>query len=127
MDTDDGTHVTGACFQPPDAENRTSGGVEGSRGAIPATPSDQKTPVLQRFELILAEHVKVAASASEREVCPLAGARGYTLSKTAITQDPASERLDDLVRQTVFNCLPGGQVKIAIGVPGNLFDRLTGS
>ena len=27
-------------IQPPDAENRTSGGVEGSRGAIPVTPSD---------------------------------------------------------------------------------------
>jgi hypothetical protein len=40
VDTDDGTPVTIACFQPPDAENRTSGGVEGSRGAIPATPSD---------------------------------------------------------------------------------------
>ena len=26
--------------QPPDAENRTSGGVEGSRGAIPVSPSD---------------------------------------------------------------------------------------
>ena len=41
MVTVDGTNVTVACFQPPDAENRTSGGVEGSRGAIPATPSDQ--------------------------------------------------------------------------------------
>ena len=30
-------------IQPPDAENRMSGGVEGSRGAIPATPSDQST------------------------------------------------------------------------------------
>jgi hypothetical protein len=46
MDTDDGTHVTGACFQPPDAENRTSGGVEGSRGAIPATPSDHASAFL---------------------------------------------------------------------------------
>ena len=27
--------------QPPDAENRTSGGVEGLRGAIPVAPSDQ--------------------------------------------------------------------------------------
>ena len=27
--------------QPPDAENRMSGGVEGLRGAIPAAPSDQ--------------------------------------------------------------------------------------
>ena len=27
--------------QPPDAENRMSGGVEGSRGAIPVTPSDR--------------------------------------------------------------------------------------
>jgi hypothetical protein len=27
--------------QPPDAENRTSGGVEGSRGAIPVGPSDR--------------------------------------------------------------------------------------
>jgi len=26
--------------QPPDAENRTSGGVEGSRGAIPVSPFD---------------------------------------------------------------------------------------
>ena len=29
-------------LQPPDAENRMSGGVEGSRGAIPVSPSDQK-------------------------------------------------------------------------------------
>ena len=28
--------------QPPDAENRMSGGVEGSRGEIPASPSDQR-------------------------------------------------------------------------------------
>ena len=35
MDTDDGTPVTVACFQPPDAENRTSGGVEGSRAHSP--------------------------------------------------------------------------------------------
>ena len=28
-------------IRPPDAESRTSGGVEASRGAIPATPSDQ--------------------------------------------------------------------------------------
>ena len=27
--------------QPPDAENRMSGGGEGARGAIPAPPSDQ--------------------------------------------------------------------------------------
>ncbi|MDO8544633.1 MAG: hypothetical protein Q7S40_29680, partial [Opitutaceae bacterium] len=40
MDTNDGMQVTVACLQPPDAENRTSGGVEGSRGAILATPSD---------------------------------------------------------------------------------------
>ena len=26
--------------QPPDAENRTSGGVEGLRGEIPVSPSD---------------------------------------------------------------------------------------
>ena len=32
-------------IQPPDAENRMSGGVEGSRGAIPVTPSDLK-PVI---------------------------------------------------------------------------------
>lgn len=30
--------------QPPDAENRISGGVEGSRGEIPVTPSDQAAP-----------------------------------------------------------------------------------
>jgi len=30
----------GSLVQPPDAENRMPGGVEGSRGAIPATPSD---------------------------------------------------------------------------------------
>ena len=29
----------GSKVQPPDAENRTAGGVEGSRGAIPVTPS----------------------------------------------------------------------------------------
>ncbi|MFA7173304.1 MAG: hypothetical protein WC340_07795 [Kiritimatiellia bacterium] len=28
--------------QPPDAENRMSGGVEGTRGEIPVSPSDQK-------------------------------------------------------------------------------------
>ena len=27
--------------QPPDAENRTSGGVEGLRGEIPVSPSDR--------------------------------------------------------------------------------------
>ena len=34
--------------QPPDAENRTSGGVEGSRGAIPVSPSDQNHSVHRR-------------------------------------------------------------------------------
>ena len=34
--------MTSAGVQPPDAENRMSGGVEGSRGVIPVTPSDQK-------------------------------------------------------------------------------------
>ena len=33
--------MTSAGVQPPDAENRMSGGVEGSRGVIPVTPSDQ--------------------------------------------------------------------------------------
>ena len=32
--------MTSAGVQPPDAENRMSGGVEGSRGVIPVTPSD---------------------------------------------------------------------------------------
>jgi hypothetical protein len=40
MDTGDGMTNDHRLFQPPDAENRTSGGVEGSRGAIPANPSD---------------------------------------------------------------------------------------
>jgi len=43
MDINDGRQMTVACLQPPDAENRTSGGVEGSRGAILATPSDPQT------------------------------------------------------------------------------------
>jgi hypothetical protein len=33
-------------IQPPDAANRMSGGVEGSRGAIPVTPSDRGKPSL---------------------------------------------------------------------------------
>ncbi|MGD9420464.1 MAG: hypothetical protein Q7R22_016120, partial [Verrucomicrobiota bacterium JB025] len=32
--------VNRSWVQPPDAENRMSGGVEGSWGAIPMTPSD---------------------------------------------------------------------------------------
>jgi hypothetical protein len=32
--------------QPPDAENRMSGGGEGSRGAIPVGPSNQETSPL---------------------------------------------------------------------------------
>src|SRR5690606_6837201 len=36
-----GRDIGRAPAQPPDAENRTSGGVEGSRGAIPVSPSDQ--------------------------------------------------------------------------------------
>ncbi len=32
--------------QPPDAENRMSGGVEGPRGAIPVAPSDLSTAML---------------------------------------------------------------------------------
>ena len=35
--------MTSAGVQPPDAENRMSGGVEGSRGVIPVTPSDQES------------------------------------------------------------------------------------
>ena len=34
--------MTSAGVQPPYAENRTSGGVEGLRGEIPVTPSDQR-------------------------------------------------------------------------------------
>ena len=34
-------HTRDLCrVQPPDAENRTSGGVEGARGEIPVFPSD---------------------------------------------------------------------------------------
>src|SRR6185503_17446986 len=33
----------------------------------------------------VATKTKVAASASERRVCPLAGARGYTFHETALT------------------------------------------
>jgi len=35
-----GYRVKGRCVQPPDAENRTSGGVGGCRGAIPGTRPD---------------------------------------------------------------------------------------
>src|SRR5690606_15319960 len=38
-----GRDIGRAPAQPPDAENRTSGGVEGSRGAIPVSPSDHRT------------------------------------------------------------------------------------
>ena len=37
--------------QPPDAENRMSGGVEGLRGGIPVSPSDPGAIALQNFLL----------------------------------------------------------------------------
>ena len=39
--------MTSAGVQPPDAENRMSGGVEGSRGEIPVTPSDHTDKNMQ--------------------------------------------------------------------------------
>ena len=45
-----GHRVKGRCVQPPDAENRTSGGVGGCRGAIPGTRPDH---LLQRSLIVL--------------------------------------------------------------------------
>ena len=43
--------MTSAGVQPPDAENRMSGGVEGSRGVIPVTPSDQREMGMGLFKI----------------------------------------------------------------------------
>ena len=51
--------MTSAGVQPPDAENRMSGGVEGSRGEIPVTPSDQSTVILTLVGVELARPVVV--------------------------------------------------------------------
>ena len=44
-----GHRVKGRCVQPPDAENRTSGGVGGCRGAIPGTRPDHWVAAPSRY------------------------------------------------------------------------------
>jgi hypothetical protein len=95
MDTDDGTLVTVACFQPPDAENRTSGGVEGSRGAIPATPSDHEmcNPTSETRDQDIARMCRPADSArGYSTVCMQAVEKGVKHPGYAFTGNPGGVR-----------------------------------